>query len=299
MVVKWVDSHMALAMKSRSNSLYTILPFDFTEPLVMGVLNTTPDSFSDGGKYTLVEAAVDHALRMVDQGADIIDVGGESTRPGAAQAVSAEEELDRVIPVVEGIRSRCQVFISLDTSTSKVMIEGQSAGANMINDVRALQRGDALEVAAGLDLPVCLMHMKGTPESMQNKPHYEDLLEEIGDFFKERIAACEEAGIGKNRLLIDPGFGFGKTVEHNMQLLSHLAVFKKFELPILLGISKKSTIGNITGRDLKDRLSGSIAGAVIAAMNGANIIRVHDVKETVDAMGVLNAVLMAGKEEIE
>lgn len=267
------------------------LPFDFKTPLVMGVLNTTPDSFSDGGKFTKVGAAVDHALLMADQGADIIDVGGESTRPGAQKKLSVAEELDRVIPVIEGIRaSNSQVFISVDTSTSQVMQAGCKAGANMINDVRALQRDDALQVAALLQLPICLMHMKGTPGTMQEKPHYENLLGEISSFFEERIAACEQAGISRNLLLIDPGFGFGKTQEHNMQLLLHLRVFEKFELPILLGLSKKSTIGNITGREVDDRLSGSIAGAVIAAMNGANIIRVHDVKETVDAMRVLNAV---------
>lgn len=284
-----LDSESASEPASEQVSANTCLPFDFSKPLIMGVLNTTPDSFSDGGRFADVKAAVDHALYMADQGADMIDVGGESTRPGA-RPVSVAEELKRVVPVIREIRAQSDIYLSVDTSTSLIMREARDAGANMINDVRALFRHDALQVASELGLPVCLMHMKGSPENMQDDPDYRDLAGEICAYFEGRIAACESVGINRSQLILDPGFGFGKTVQHNMQLLNQLALFKKFGLPLLIGVSRKSTIGKITGAEVDDRLSGSIAGAVIAAMNGADILRVHDVKETFEALKMVNAV---------
>ena len=264
-------------------------------PAVMGILNVTPDSFSDGGKYFSLEAALNHAGEMIAQGADIIDVGGESTRPHA-EPVSASEELDRVIPVIEKICARHDVHVSVDTSTPEVMRAAAAAGAGLINDVRALRREGALRAAAETGLPVCLMHMQGEPKTMQADPHYDDLVGEIIQFFRERMVLCANSGIGTDKLILDPGFGFGKTPDHNLQLINRLAEFCALGPPVLVGLSRKSTIAKIIGDDTRDRLGGSIAGAVMAVARGASIIRVHDVAPTVDALKVAAAVM---REQVE
>ncbi|PIW58980.1 dihydropteroate synthase [Shewanella sp. CG12_big_fil_rev_8_21_14_0_65_47_15] len=257
-------------------------------PIVMGILNVTPDSFSDGGKFTSFELACKHADEMVAQGAKIIDIGGESTRPGAAE-VSIEDELARVIPLVNYVAKHHDVWISVDTSKPEVMRQSVAAGAHLINDVRALMEPGALEAAAQLNVPICLMHMQGEPRSMQSAPEYQDVVAEVSTFLAERIQACLDAGIPREHLLIDPGFGFGKTLEHNYELLAKLDTFAQFELPILIGLSRKSMIGNLLGRPTLERLAGSLAGAMIAAQKGAHIIRVHDVPETMDMLKVLQA----------
>ncbi|MFB2733854.1 dihydropteroate synthase [Shewanella mangrovisoli] len=257
-------------------------------PVVMGILNVTPDSFSDGGKFSSFELACQHADEMVAQGALIIDIGGESTRPGAAD-VTVEDELARVIPLVEYVAKHHDVWISVDTSKPEVMRQAVNAGAHLINDVRALLEPGALETAAQLNVPICLMHMQGAPRSMQTAPEYQDLVADVSEFLRERIQACIDAGIPRERLLIDPGFGFGKTLEHNYELLAKLERFEQFELPILIGLSRKSMIGNLLARPTSERLAGSLAGAMIAAQKGAHIIRVHDVPETVDVLKVLQA----------
>lgn len=257
-------------------------------PVVMGILNVTPDSFSDGGKFSSFELACQHADEMVAQGALIIDIGGESTRPGAAD-VSVEDELARVIPLVEYVAKHHDVWISVDTSKPEVMRQAVNAGAHLINDVRALLEPGALETAAQLNVPICLMHMQGAPRTMQSAPEYQDVIADVFKFLNERIQACLEAGIPRERLLIDPGFGFGKTLEHNYELLAKLERFAQFELPILIGLSRKSMIGNLLARPTSERLAGSLAGAMIAAQKGAHIIRVHDVPETVDMLKVLQA----------
>ncbi|ABK47259.1 Dihydropteroate synthase [Shewanella sp. ANA-3] len=257
-------------------------------PVVMGILNVTPDSFSDGGKFSSFELACQHADEMVAQGALIIDIGGESTRPGAAD-VSVQDELARVIPLVEYVAKHHDVWISVDTSKPEVMRQAVNAGAHLINDVRALLEPGALETAAQLNVPICLMHMQGAPRSMQTAPEYQDLVADVSEFLYERIQACIDAGIPRERLLIDPGFGFGKTLEHNYELLAKLDSFEQFELPILIGLSRKSMIGNLLARPTSERLAGSLAGAMIAAQKGAHIIRVHDVPETVDMLKVLQA----------
>ncbi|MBL0457790.1 dihydropteroate synthase [Aeromonas enteropelogenes] len=254
-------------------------------PHVMGILNVTPDSFSDGGNFTQLERAMTHARQMVADGATLIDIGGESTRPGAPD-VSEQEELDRVIPIVERLVRECNVIISLDTSKAAVMREGCKAGAHLINDVRALQEPGALLAAAEADVPVCLMHMQGQPRTMQVEPHYDDLLEEVKAFFDERIAACEAAGIGREKLLLDPGYGFGKTLAHNYQLLAEQRGLLEYGLPLLVGMSRKSMIGNLLARPVDERLAGSLACALIGMQQGARIIRVHDVRETMDALRV-------------
>lgn len=254
-------------------------------PHVMGILNVTPDSFSDGGSWNRIDKALQHARDMVNQGATLIDIGGESTRPGAPD-VSEQEELDRVIPVVEQLVKEVEVIISLDTSKAAVMREGCRAGAHLINDVRALLEPGAIEAAAQADVPVCLMHMQGAPRSMQQAPHYDDLLGEIRTFFDERIAACERAGIARSQLLLDPGYGFGKTVEHNYQLLARQDELLDYELPLLVGMSRKSMIGNLLGRPVEERLAGSLACAVIGMQKGGRIIRVHDVAATMDALRI-------------
>lgn len=254
-------------------------------PHVMGILNVTPDSFSDGGSWNRIDKALEHARDMVSQGATLIDIGGESTRPGAPD-VSEQEELDRVIPVVEQLVKEVEVIISLDTSKAAVMREGCRAGAHFINDVRALQEPGAMEAAAEADVPVCLMHMQGAPRSMQQAPHYDDLLGEIRTFFDERIAACECAGIARSQLLLDPGYGFGKTVAHNYQLLARQDELLDYELPLLVGMSRKSMIGNLLGRPVEERLAGSLACAVIGMQKGGRIIRVHDVAATMDALRI-------------
>lgn len=257
-------------------------------PVVMGILNVTPDSFSDGGKFSSFELACQHADEMVAQGALIIDIGGESTRPGAAD-VSVEDELARVVPLVEYVAKHHDVWISVDTSKPEVMRQAVNAGAHLINDVRALLEPGALETAAQLNVPICLMHMQGAPRTMQSAPEYQDVIADVFKFLNERIQACLEAGIPRERLLIDPGFGFGKTLEHNYELLAKLERFAQFELPILIGLSRKSMIGNLLARPTSERLAGSLAGAMIAAQKGAHIIRVHDVPETVDMLKVLQA----------
>ncbi|MFB2659491.1 dihydropteroate synthase [Shewanella mangrovisoli] len=257
-------------------------------PVVMGILNVTPDSFSDGGKFSSFELACQHADDMVAQGALIIDIGGESTRPGAAD-VTVEDELARVIPLVEYVAKHHDVWISVDTSKPEVMRQAVNAGAHLINDVRALLEPGALETAAQLNVPICLMHMQGAPRSMQTAPEYQDVVADVSEFLRERIQACIDAGIPRERLLIDPGFGFGKTLEHNYELLAKLDRFEQFELPILIGLSRKSMIGNLLARPTSERLAGSLAGAMIAAQKGAHIIRVHDVPETVDVLKVLQA----------
>ena len=272
-----------------SSSLLKQILNQTAQPQVMGILNVTPDSFSDGGKYTQADAAISQVSLMIEQGATIIDIGGESTRPGAAQ-VSESDELSRVVPLVKLIKAHFDVLISVDTSKAEVMAESINHGADIINDVRALQNDHCLEVIANSNVPVCLMHMQGLPRTMQNNPQYEDLIDDIMLFFQQRINVCQKAGIAKERIIIDPGFGFGKTLEQNYQLLGHLAQFKALNLPILSGTSRKSMIGNLLNRDVDQRLAGSLTTAILAAEQGANIIRVHDVAETVDAMKVLSAV---------
>lgn len=266
---------------------------DLSRTHVMGILNTTPDSFSDGGRFQQLDAALSHIERMIDEGATLIDVGGESTRPGAA-AVSVDQELQRVVPVVEAIKARFDVIVSVDTSTPAVMRESAAVGAGLINDVRALQRPGALQAAADSGLPVCLMHMRGEPQTMQDAPHYESILDEVGRFLTERVEACESVGIGRERLLLDPGFGFGKTLEHNLQLFARMQLLQPQGLPLLVGVSRKSMIGQLLDRPVDQRLAGGLALATLAVVRGARIIRVHDVAATADAVRMTEAVLAAG-----
>lgn len=259
-------------------------------PRVMGIVNVTPDSFSDGGAFVDVDDAVAHALKMAEEGADVLDIGGESTRPGARQ-VPLDEELARVIPVIERLAKATSLPISIDTSKPEVMRAAIAAGAGMINDVRALREEGAMEAAAVLGVPVCLMHMQGEPGSMQADPVYDDVVGEVHSFLAQRIFACEMGGIAKKNLVVDPGFGFGKTTAHNLQLLAQLRRFVELGVPVLAGLSRKRTIGEITGREAAtDRVHGSAAAALIAAQNGAVILRVHDVAATADALKVWNAV---------
>lgn len=262
---------------------------DFAEPVIMGIVNVTPDSFSDGGQFLNTTAALSHAMQLLDDGATILDIGGESTRPGAPD-VSLEDELKRVIPIIKAIREQSDCVISIDTSKAEVMRQAIEAGADIVNDVRALKEPGAIDVVAQFpEVAVCLMHMQGQPRSMQQAPHYNDLAGEINDFFSQRIAACEAAGIKQSQLILDPGFGFGKTLKHNYQILAQFNDYAKLGLPLLAGLSRKSMIGKLLNRDTDDRLAGSLAGALIAAQNGAHIIRVHDVKETADVLGVYQA----------
>lgn len=267
---------------------------DLSYPNVMGILNVTPDSFSDGGRFNSLDTGLQQAEQMLKDGAHIIDVGGESTRPGA-KPVSVQEELDRVIPIVEKIASSLDVAISVDTSTPQVIEAAANAGAHMLNDVRALQREGAIEAVAATDLPVCLMHMQGQPDSMQKNPNYQQVADDVYVFLAQRIQKCSQAGIDVSRLFVDPGFGFGKTLEHNLKLLAKLENLKTLGVPVLVGLSRKSMIGAVLNDGVEDRavdgrLYGSVAGAVIAASKGAHIVRVHDVKETADAMKVVAAV---------
>jgi dihydropteroate synthase len=262
---------------------------DLSQPRVMGVLNLTPDSFSDGGRFASVDAAVEAGLRMADEGAALIDVGGESTRPGA-QPVSLEEELRRVLPVIERLRAATTAVISVDTSKPEVMRAAAAAGAGFINDVRALRAPGALEAAAASGCGVCVMHMQGEPGTMQAAPHYADVVGEVRAFLAERVAACRGARIEAARLTVDPGFGFGKNLEHNLTLLRHLAELGVEGTPLLVGLSRKSMVGTLTGRPPGERLYGSVALAVLAALKGARIVRVHDVAATVDALKVTAAV---------
>ena len=259
---------------------------DLSQPHVMGILNVTPDSFSDGGKHANVKQALEHALRMIDEGATFIDVGGESTRPGAPD-VSLQEELDRTIPVIEAISKNTDCVISIDTSKADVMREAVRAGTGLINDVRALQEPGALQAAAEAKVPVCLMHMQGQPRTMQDNPEYEDVVKDVGQFLLQRAQICEEAGISKDAILFDPGYGFGKSLEHNYALVKHLPTLMALGYPVLVGMSRKSMIGNLLNRKVDERLAGSISLATIVAQMGAQIIRVHDVKETADAVNIV------------
>ncbi|HHF3005193.1 TPA: dihydropteroate synthase [Vibrio diabolicus] len=259
---------------------------DLSRPHVMAILNVTPDSFSDGGKYNSIELALAQVDKMIKAGVSIVDVGGESTRPGAPD-VSLEEELRRVVPVIKAIREKYDVWISVDTSKAEVMRQAIDAGADLINDIRSLQEPGALEVAAEAKLPICLMHMKGQPRTMQVAPHYDDLMSDVSAFLEERIAACEAAGIDKSQLILDPGFGFGKTIEHNYHMLAHLEKFHEFGLPILAGMSRKSMIFKLLDKPAAECTNASVVCATIAAMKGAQIIRVHDFEETIEAMKVV------------
>jgi dihydropteroate synthase len=257
---------------------------DLAQPKVMGIVNVTPDSFSDGGRHLSHAAAIAHARRLVAEGADILDIGGESTRPGAAQ-VSEQEELDRVLPVIQGLHD-IGIPISIDTYKPAVMRAALAAGASMVNDINALQAPDAMAVLAGSNAAVCLMHKQGNPDGMQRDPQYADVTHEVMDFLKMRVIAAQAAGIACERLVIDPGFGFGKTLVHNLELLKNLRTFAGLGLPLLVGLSRKSMLGAITGQDVEHRQAASVAAALIAVQRGANIVRVHDVRETVDAIKV-------------
>jgi dihydropteroate synthase len=265
---------------------------DLARPVVMGVLNVTPDSFSDGGQYREVDVAVSHGLRMVEEGAAIIDVGGESTRPGA-DPVDAEEEIRRVVPVIEKLRSQTGAIISVDTSKPQVIRAAAAVGAGLINDVRALSEEGALEAAVATQCAVCLMHMQGDPRSMQLAPHYDDVVNEVKAFLEHRVKVCRAAGMAADRIVIDPGFGFGKTLEHNLQLLRRLRELGTelpIMAPIMVGLSRKSIVGRLTGRPASERVYGSVALAMMAVINGARIVRAHDVGATVDALKVVTAV---------
>lgn len=257
-------------------------------PLIMGIVNITPDSFSDGGRHLMREAALAHARQLVAEGADILDIGGESTRPGATP-VSVQEELDRVLPVVEALRG-APVPLSIDTCKPEVMRASLAAGALMINDINALQSKEALAAVAASDAAVCLMHKQGSPASMQVEPHYQDVMAEVKDFLLARMAAVQAAGIARERIVIDPGFGFGKTLAHNLTLLRQLDEFAALGVPVLAGLSRKSMLGAITGQDVGHRVHASVAAALLAVQRGASIVRVHDVQATVDALKVWRAV---------
>jgi len=259
----------------------------------MGVINVTPDSFSDGGRYVDSVAAVTHALRMIDEGAGLIDVGGESTRPGAP-SVSVETEIERVVPVIEALAARTKIPISIDTSKPAVMTAAVHAGASMINDVRALREPGAMQAAARTDAAICLMHMQGEPRTMQSDPRYSDVVAEVRDFLRERTEACLASGIAKNRLVVDPGIGFGKRLEHNLALLAGLPAVTALGWPVLIGVSRKSMLGTLLGRAVDERVAGGVAMATAAVLAGASIVRTHDVAATVDAVKVAVALRAAG-----
>lgn len=264
-------------------------PLALDKPRIAGIVNITSDSFSDGGKFLDPQRAIEHGLKLVEEGADLLDIGGESTRPGATE-ISAEEEIARVVPVIEALVKQTQVPIAIDTSKPDVMRAAAAAGAGMINDVYALRREGALDVAAALKLPICLMHMQGEPRTMQDAPHYDDVVGEVKNFLAGRIFACEMSGIDKKRIVVDPGFGFGKTLEHNLALLRGLDQLASLGVPLLAGLSRKGMIGALTGRDVEHRAAGSAAAALIAVQKGAMIVRVHDVAETRDALAVWQGV---------
>lgn len=267
-----------------------------SKPLIMGVLNVTPDSFADGGRYIDPNAALQQALRMVDAGVDLIDLGGESSQPGA-RAVSIQEQLERVLPVIEKIRQESDICLSIDTTKAVVMRAAVAAGAGMINDIKALSEEGALAAAAELNVPVCLMHMNGIPETMQENPYYsKDVVDEINDFFLDRIERCTQAGIVPQHLILDPGFGFGKSVQHNLWLTKHIQRFQRHGLPLLLGASRKSTLGAVLNKAVEQRLIGSIAVAVFAGLQGVAIIRTHDVDETNQALSMIDAIVQAENE---
>lgn len=257
-------------------------------PDVMGILNVTPDSFSDGGQHNRLDDALRHAERLIGEGAAWIDIGGESTRPGAAE-VSEQDEVDRVAPVVEAIKGRFDIKVSIDTSKAKVMTESLRLGADMINDIRALMEPGALAALAASKAQVCLMHMQGQPRTMQAAPRYQDLMGEVSQFLVDRVKACEAVGISRDRIWLDPGFGFGKSLEDNYVMLNRLKEFQQLGLPLLVGMSRKSMVGQLLGREVQERLAGSLACALIAVQQGAGIIRVHDVQQTRDAIRVWHA----------
>ncbi|AAP95569.1 dihydropteroate synthase [[Haemophilus] ducreyi] len=261
---------------------------DLTKPQIMGILNFTPDSFSDSGQFFSLDKALKQVEKMLNDGANIIDIGGESTRPNA-QIISLAEELDRVIPLVEAARKRFDCLISVDSSKATVFEEAAKAGADILNDIRALTEPQALTTAVKLALPVCLMHMQGNPQTMQQRPKYDDVLAEVSDFLNQRIFECITSGIAKQHIILDPGFGFGKTVQHNYILLKHLKAFADSGFPVLAGLSRKSMIGAVTGKSVEQRTAGSITAALLAVQHGARIIRVHDVAETADALKVWQA----------
>ncbi|GGB00138.1 dihydropteroate synthase [Agarivorans gilvus] len=271
---------------------FNIGSHQFQRPVVMGILNLTPDSFSDGGSYLSPQQALLRVEQMLEQGADIIDVGGESTRPGAA-AVSVEEELARTVDVVAEIKQRFSCLVSIDTSKPEVMQQTVAAGADIINDVCALERPGALQMAAECGVPVCIMHMQGEPRSMQSNPHYEDVLSEVMTYLKQRVESCVAAGIQRENIIVDPGFGFGKTLDHNFKLLAHLSEFNQLGLPILAGMSRKSMFGKLLDKKPTELEAASIAGALIAVQQGAHIFRVHDVAATADALRVYSKVQMS------
>jgi len=268
-------------------------PIQIPAPAVMGILNITPDSFSDGGQFDNPNIALRQAATMAEGGAAIIDIGGESTRPGAG-SVGIQQELDRVIPVIEAVRSVTDVPISIDTSKADVMREAVAAGASLINDVYALRGESALQAAVELQVPVCLMHMRGEPRTMQENPEYDDVVADVADFLEKRVAACVAAGLGEELLIVDPGFGFGKTHHHNVELLANLRQLRVRNRPMLVGVSRKSTLGELTRREVHERIPASVAAAVVAVMQGADIVRAHDVAATVDALKVVQAVIEAG-----
>jgi dihydropteroate synthase len=259
-----------------------------TRPLVMGIVNVTPDSFSDGGQYNQIDQTIRHAELLVAEGADILDIGGESTRPGAVD-VSVQQELDRVIPVIEQLK-QFNIPISIDTSKAEVMMAAVDAGSNLINDVYGFRREGSVEAAAKLGVPLCIMHMLGEPRTMQKQPHYDNVISDVMRFFQQQIKTLIQAGVSDQNIIIDPGFGFGKNLMHNCQLLNELREFEVMGYPVLVGVSRKSMIGELTGKTVEQRMPGSIAAAIIAAQQGARIIRVHDVAATVDAMNVISAV---------
>lgn len=262
---------------------------NLSTPQVMGILNVTPDSFSDGGFFANIDHALKQASQMVKQGAVIIDIGGESTRPGAAD-VSVDNELDRVIPIIEKINRNIDCWISIDSSKAVVIKEAVVAGANLINDVRALQEEGTLEVAVNANVPVCLMHIQGAPRTMQSAPQYKNLIEDVKDFLLRRVEICVEGGLKKENIILDLGFGFGKQLADNFELLAATDLFVELGFPLLTGVSRKSMFGQLLNRDITERLAGSLAGALIAAQQGSQIIRVHDVAQTVDILKVLQAV---------
>jgi len=262
--------------------------FDLSRPLVMGIVNVTPDSFSDGGLHLQRDAALAHAQQLIAEGADILDIGGESTRPGA-QSVGVQEELDRVLPIIEGLRG-APVPISIDTCKPEVMRAAIAAGAQMVNDINALQDTAAMNTVAASNVAVCLMHKQGNPQTMQEQPHYQNVVTEVSAFLRERIAAAEAADIQRQRIVIDPGFGFGKTLAHNLAMLRELNKLTELGVPVLAGLSRKSMLGALTGQDVAQRLPASVAAALIAVQHGASIVRVHEVRATVDALKVWNAV---------
>ena len=268
---------------------------DLSHAHVMGILNVTPDSFSDGGRYNTLEAALQRAIEMHSAGASLIDIGGESTRPGAAK-VSVQQELDRVAPLVELIARECDVVVSVDTSTPEVITETARLGAGLINDVRALRREGALAAAAATSLPVCLMHMRGEPQTMQDEPHYDDVAAEVAAFLQTRVAACVQAGISTDRIILDPGFGFAKNTQHNYELFKRLPELLNLQYPLLVGVSRKSMVGHILNQPVDQRLYGSLALAVMALERGAKILRVHDVEQTMDVLKIFNAVQSSAKE---